>query len=118
MSLVTHAITARAHKSATASTLTGVAMVAELFAQLMLALFQFAGEMLCYFTGKILLPVLTGGRVTVLPYGRTYGTSRWFIPYCRLPNGRIAVEGDFAVLIALIFWAVVLVSAVFLLRSH
>ena len=92
-------------------------MVAELFAQLMLALFQFAGEMLCYFTGKILLPVLTGGRVTVLPYG-SYGPSRWLAPCRRLPNGQIAVEGDFAVLIALIFWAVVLVSAVLLLRSH
>lgn len=91
-------------------------MVAELFAQLMLALFQFAGEMLCYFTSKILLPVLTGGRVTVMPY-ESYGKSRWFVPR-RLPNGRIAVEGDFAVLIALIFWIVVLVGAVVLLRSH
>jgi len=91
-------------------------MVAELFAQLVLALFQFAGEMLCYFTSKVLLPVLTGGRVTVLPYGR-YGTSRWFVAR-RLPGGRIAVEGDFAVLIALIFWAVILVGAVLLLRGR
>lgn len=97
--------------------MTGVAMVAELFAQLMLALFQFAGEMLCYFTSKVLLPVLTGGRVTVMPYG-TYGTSRRLISYRRLPNGQIAVEGDFAVLIALIFWAAVLVGIVLLLRSH
>ena len=92
-------------------------MVAELFAQLVLALFQFAGEMLCYFTSKVLLPVLTRGRVTVLPYG-SYGTSRWFVPYRRLPSGRIAVEGDFAILIALIFWVAVIVGAVLLLRGR
>jgi hypothetical protein len=92
-------------------------VVAELFAQLVLALFQFAGEMLCHFTSKILLPVLTGGRVTVLPYG-SYGTSRWFVPCRRLPSGRIAVEGEFAVLIALIFWAAILVGAVLLLRGR
>jgi hypothetical protein len=92
-------------------------MVAELFAQLVLALFQFAGELLCYFTSKILLPVLTGGRVTVMPYD-SFGTSRWFTPCQRLPNGRIGVEGDFAVLIALIFWATALVGTVLLLRGH
>lgn len=91
-------------------------MMAELFAQLVLALFQFAGEMLCYFTSKVLLPVLTGGRVTVLPYG-SYGTSRRFVPR-RLPSGRIAVEGDFAILIALIFWIVILVGTVLLLRGR
>jgi hypothetical protein len=100
-------------------------MVAELFAQLVLALFQFAGELLCYFTGKVLLPVLTGGRVTVMPYGSldgslhgSLGASRWFTPYQRLPNGRIGLEGDFAVLIALIFWAAILVGTVLLLRGH
>jgi len=92
-------------------------MVAELFAQLMLALFQFAGEMLCYFTSKILLPVLTGGRVTVMPYGRS-GASRGLLAYRRLPNGRIALDGDVAVLIALVFWVVVLVGTVLLLRSR
>jgi hypothetical protein len=93
-------------------------VVAELFAQLVLALFQFAGETLCSFTSKILLPVLTGGRVTVLPYG-SYGTSsRRFVPCRRLPSGRIAVEGEFAALIALIFWAAILVGAVLLLRSR
>jgi hypothetical protein len=91
-------------------------MVAELFAQLALALFQFAGELLCYFSSKVLLPVLTGGRVTVMPYG-SFGASRWFA-YRRLPNGRLALEGDFAVLIAVIFWTVVLVGAVVLLRGH
>lgn len=92
-------------------------MVAELFAQLMLALFQFAGEMLCYFTGKVLLPVLTGGRVTVMPYG-SRGASHWLVPCRRLPNGQIAVEGDFAVLIALIFWVAVLVGGALLLHSR
>jgi hypothetical protein len=92
-------------------------MVAELFAQLVLALFEFAGELLCYFTGKVLLPVLTGGRVTVMPYG-SHGASRRFTPYQRLPNGQIGVEGDFAVLIALIFWAAILIGTVLLLRGH
>jgi hypothetical protein len=92
-------------------------MVAKLFAQLVLALVQFAGELLCYFAGKVLLPVLTGGRVTVMPYG-SLSASRW--SYQRLPNGngRIGVEGDFAVLIALIFWAAILVGTVLLLRGH
>jgi hypothetical protein len=96
--------------------LTGVAVVAELFAQLALALFQFAGEKLCTFTSKVQLPVLTAGRVTVLPHG-SYGSSRWFVAR-RLPSGRIAVEGDFAVVIGLFFWAVILVGTVLLLSGR
>jgi hypothetical protein len=92
-------------------------MVAELFAQLGLALVQFAGELLCHFTSKVLLPALTGGRVTVMPYDGL-GTSRWFASYQRLPNGRIGVEGELAVLIALVFWAAILVGTVLLLRDH
>ncbi|WP_163413603.1 hypothetical protein, partial [Escherichia coli] len=78
---------------------------------------QFAGELLCYFSSKFLLPMVTRGRVTVMPYAG-FGSSRWFMPYRRLPNGRIGLEGDFAVLIALIFWAAVLVGTVLLLRGH
>ena len=84
--------------------------MSELAAQLIVALFQCAAELLCHFTSKCLLPVLTGGRVTVMPYAG-FGTSRWFVPCRRLSNGQIGVEGDFAVLIALIFWVVVIVSA-------
>jgi hypothetical protein len=92
-------------------------MVAELFAQLGLALFRFAGELLCDFTGKILLPALTGGRVTVMPHG-SFSASRRLASWRRLPNGRIGVEGELAVLIALLFWAAILVGTVLLLRGH
>jgi hypothetical protein len=84
--------------------------VSELAAQLIVALLQCAAELLCHFTSKFLLPVLTGGRVTVMPHAG-FGTSRWFVPCRRLSNGRIGIEGDFAVLIALVFWVVVIVSA-------
>ena len=87
--------------------------MSELVAQLIVALFQCAAELLCFFTSKILLPVLTGGRVTVMPYDGV-GTSRWLIPCRRLSNGRIGVEGDFAVLIALVFWVAVIVGVMLL----
>jgi hypothetical protein len=89
--------------------------VSDLVIQLIVALFQCAAELLCHFSSKVLLPVLTGGRVTVMPYAG-FGTSRWFIPCRRLSNGRIGVEGDFAVLIALIFWVVVIVSITLVLH--
>jgi hypothetical protein len=92
-------------------------VVAELFAELMWALLRCVAEGLCYFSSRFLLPLFTGGRVTVMPYGRA-GVSRWLAPYQRLPNGQIGVDGDFAVLIGLIFWIVVFAGVVLLLRGH
>lgn len=89
--------------------------MSELVVQLLMALFQCAAELLCHFTSKILLPVATGGRVTVMPYAGA-GTSHWFIPCRRLSDGRIGVEGDVAVLIALIFWVVVIVGTMLVLH--
>ena len=89
--------------------------VSDLVVQLIVALFQCVAELLCYFSSRILLPVLTGGRVTVMPYAG-FGTSRWFVPCRRLSNGRIGVEGDFAVLIALIFWVAVFVVVTLMLH--
>ena len=86
--------------------------VSELVIQLIVAVLECAAEMLCYFTSRVLLPVLTAGRVTAIPYGG-FGASGW--SWRRLSNGRIGVEGDFAVLIALIFWVAVLVGATLVL---
>lgn len=80
--------------------------MSDLVVQLIVALLQCAAELLWYFTSKILLPLLTRGRVTVMPYAG-FDASRWLVPCRRLANGQIGVEGDFAVLIALIFWVVV-----------
>jgi hypothetical protein len=91
--------------------------MAEFLAQLMLALLQTVAELLSYFTSKFLLPLFTRGRVVVMPYG-SLGTSRWFIPCRRFPNGTICVDGDFAILIALIFWTVVIVGSVLMLHAR
>jgi hypothetical protein len=91
--------------------------VAEFLPQLMLALLQAVAELLCYFTSRFLLPLFTRGRVVVMPYG-SLGTSRWLIPCRRLPNAMIGVDGDFAVLIALIFWAVVIVGSALALHAR
>jgi hypothetical protein len=91
--------------------------VAEFLAQLMLALLQAVAELLCHFTSRFLLPVLTRGRVVVMPYGSS-GTSRWLVPCRRLPNGTIGVDGEFAILIALIFWTVVIVGSVLMLHAR
>jgi len=82
-----------------------------------MALLQFTAELLCDFTSRILLPVFTRRRVTVVPYG-AFGTSHWFIPCRRLSNGQIGLEADFAVLIALIFWVVVIGTVMLLLVEH
>ena len=91
--------------------------VAEFLAQLMLALLQAVAGLLCYFTSRFLLPVFTRGRVVVMPYGSP-GASRWLIPCRRLPNGTIGVDGDVAILIALIFFTVVIVGSVLMLHAR
>jgi hypothetical protein len=91
--------------------------VAEFLAQLMLALLQAVAELLCYFTSRFLLPVFTRGRVVVMPCG-SLGRSRWIIPCRRLSNGTIGVDSDFAILIALIFWTVVIVGSVLMLHAR
>jgi hypothetical protein len=92
-----------------------IAAVTEFLAQLMLALLQAVAELLCYFTSGPLLPVFTRGRVVVMPSG-SLDTSRWFSPCGRLPNGMMGVGGDFAILIALIFWVVVMVGSALMLQ--
>lgn len=114
MSLITHlAIAALHHRGH--RFVKRIAAVAEFLAQLMLALLQAVAELLCNFTSRLLLPVFTRGRVVVMPYG-SLDTSRWFIPCRRLPNGMIGVGGDFAILIALIFWVVVMVGSALMLQ--
>jgi hypothetical protein len=82
-----------------------IAVVADFLAQLMLALLQALAELLCYFTSRFLLPVFS------------VGATRWLISCRRLPNGTIGVGGDPAVLIALIFWIVVIVGGVLMLHA-
>jgi hypothetical protein len=90
--------------------------VSELVIQLIVALLECTAELLCNFASKILLPLLTAGRVTVMPYSN-FDASRWLNPWRRLSNGRIGVEGDFAILIALIFWVAVFIGATLCCRA-
>lgn len=73
---------------------------------------QFLGEVVCYGTGRLLLPVISLGQITVED-----APGPWWKPFARLPNGKIAVSHDGATMFGLIVWVIVVVAAVIAWRS-
>lgn len=82
--------------------------MAGFLAELVVTLLQIVVDLFCHFTSKFLLPVLTRGRVVVMPVAGPDG-GRWFVPCMRLPNGQIGL-GGVAVVGALFCLAFVVIS--------
>jgi hypothetical protein len=73
--------------------------------QFLLAILESLAELFCFFTGKWLLLLVTGGRVVPMPpkTPRSWSLS----PVKRLSAGQIGVDAQFVALIALVFWVLV-----------
>ena len=62
-------------------------------------------QLFLFLTGKWLLLLISGGHSTLMPPD---APRSWFPPFKRLPYGQIGVDREFAMLIALRFWLLVL----------
>ena len=80
----------------------------ELIFKLLMGLLQALLELVCFYTAKFLLPVISFGKLTVQPlrHPPAYGQSR-----------PIVVPQVLAALFGMVFWAIVIVAAVVLLRA-
>ena len=80
----------------------------ELIFKLLMGLLQALLELVCFYTAKFLLPVISFGKLTVQPplHPPAYGQSQ-----------PIVVPQVLAAIFGLVFWAIVIVAAVILLRS-
>ena len=72
----------------------------ELIFKLLIAVFQALFELVCFYTAKFLLPVISFGKLTVQPL--------------RHP---IVVPAVLAAIFGLVFWAIIVIAAVIALRS-
>jgi len=81
--------------------------MAELIFKLLTGLVQALLELVCFSTAKLLLPVISFGKLTVQPPGHppAYGQSR-----------PIIVPSILAALFGLLFWGIVILAAVIVLR--
>lgn len=67
-------------------------------------------EVICYFTAKILLPVVSFG--TVRAEGlQDVGPFKWH-GFKQMPDGSIVVQHDTASLLGLLFWVAVVVAVI------
>jgi hypothetical protein len=80
-------------------------------------LLQIFMEIICYFTAKFFLPLLSIGRLQVLGYS-TKAPKRWWgePPFTRLSNGKLGVQADMAAFFGLILWVAAAVVLVLLLK--
>jgi hypothetical protein len=80
----------------------------ELIFKLLIAVLQALFELVCFYTAKFLLPVISFGKLTVQPlrHPPAYGQSR-----------PIVVPALLAALFGLAFWAIIVIAAVIALRS-
>jgi len=65
-------------------------------------------QLFCYFTLRILLPVVTFGYVTVEPARRGTRLSIKWHGVHRTTNGKIVLDANLAGVLGLIFWLIVL----------
>lgn len=79
--------------------------VGQVIGQFVLAILESLAELFCFFTGKWLLLLITGGRVVPMP--PTTPRSWSLSPFKRLPTGQLGVDSQFVALIALVFWILV-----------
>jgi hypothetical protein len=70
-----------------------------------LAILESVAQLFLFLTGKWLLLLISGGRLTLMPPDTPRS---WFPPFKRLPHGQIGVDREFAMLVALLFWVLVL----------
>ncbi len=80
----------------------------ELIFKLLMGLLQALLELVCFYTGKFLLPVISFGKLTVQPlrHPPAYGQSRPIV----VPVVLTAIFG-------FVFWAIIVIAAVIVLRS-
>ena len=80
----------------------------ELIFKLLIAVFQALFKLVCFYTAKFLLPVISFGKLTVQPlrHPPAYGQSR-----------PIVVPAVLAAIFGLVFWAIIVIAAVIALRS-
>jgi hypothetical protein len=85
----------------------------ELFGQLVLGILQGFFEVVCYFTAKWLLPLVSRGRLQVLA---PLPPRKWWSirSFTKLPNGQIGVYAEMATLLGVIFWLIVMVGGMIL----
>lgn len=74
--------------------------------QFLLILLGGVAELLFLLTGKWLLLLISGGRLLLMPPD---APSNLFRPFKRLPCGQVGVDRQFAILIAALFWSLMLV---------
>ena len=68
-------------------------------------------HIVCLYTAKALLPVLSLGYLRVLPKTQVPHKSWWGEhPFQRLPQGGVGVSDEFAVLIGMVFWVAVAIG--------
>ena len=72
---------------------------------LLLAILESVADLAFFLTGKWLLRLISGGRLVMMPPDTPRS---WYPPFKRLPHGQVGVDRDFAMLIALLFWLLVL----------
>jgi hypothetical protein len=88
----------------------------ELFGQLVLLILQVFFEVICYFTAKWTLPLVSGGRLQVVD---SIPRKNWwsYATFVRRPSGLIEVDSGFASLLGLLFWLAIICGGIILYRA-
>jgi hypothetical protein len=89
------------------------AIVEALIKALSRLVFELVFEVICYFTGRVLLPVLSLGMARAEAVTVDEGPFRWH-GFRRTSNGTVVVQQDATALIGLVFWLVALTARVLL----
>lgn len=78
---------------------------------MIVAVIETCFELFGYYTARVVLPVISAGRIHVAPAHRTKLFATFGEPlFRRLPNGTIRVKHNIASLIGLLFWAAAIVG--------
>lgn len=72
--------------------------------QILFVILGSVAELAFLLTGKWLLLLISGGRLVLMPPA----PRSWFHPFKRLPNGQVGVDRELSILIALLFWSLML----------
>jgi hypothetical protein len=71
------------------------------------AIVQVLFQTFCFYTGKLILRVISFGRLTVEDR-----RGPWWNPFARLPDGRIAVSSSGASVFGFFFWVMLVIVIV------
>jgi hypothetical protein len=78
--------------------------------RLIVAVIEVCFELFGYYTARVVLPVISAGRIHVARAHRTKLFATFGEPlFKRLPNGTIRVKHNIASLIGLLFWAAAII---------